>query len=165
MTAVTGFISLFISPILTPTISFVRHWFAQLTYEDKFGYYQLVAGLFTFLQPTRGVAWFIESQLPFISARQFGALMMLAGGVTIALSFYTDLSPRRQFEYKRWPIFVWFLYIMIAIIAALRPFDAPPDREPDTILLPGTVLIIYVFTADILISQLIRLRDYAIQKS
>lgn len=136
----------------------LRHWHIRSSYEDKFGWYQLAAGVFLLLQPHRGIAWFIESQLPFLTPQAFGVMMIIAGVALIAID--GRVSVIDQYRYKRGPLFVWFLYIAMSLIAAVRPFP-PSPYSSHLIEIPGVVVVIYLFTADILVSQLMRLREHA----
>lgn len=137
----------------------IRHWFGRASYEDKFGWYQLAAGVFILLQPHMGIAWFIDSQLPFITPQIFGVVMILSGVALVAID--GRVSPIQQYQLKRWPLFIWYLYIAISFIAAIRPYPLSPFAEPGLAQIPGVVVVIYVFTGDILFSQLTRLRENA----
>lgn len=139
----------------------IDYWFDIANYEDKFGFYQIAAGIFLLIQPHRGVAWFIDSQVPFITGEMFGVLMIIAGVALVAVD--NRLPPIQQFRLKRWPLFVWYLYIAMSFIAAIRPYPAPPfgGPEPGFNQIPGVVIVVYTFVGDILFSQLSRLRNAA----
>ena len=133
-----------------------RYWHVNVDYIDKFGWYQVAAGVLMLLQPHKGIAWFIESQVPFLHPQMFAVMMVIGGIALIAIGGRVPLM--EQYQYKRWSLLIWFVYIGMSFIAAIRPYPANPTTIPGVVQIPGVVVVIYVFTADILVSQLMRLR-------